>query len=118
VTVLEKLLKRAALGALWLYKRTLSPVLYFFGARCRHYPSCSDYAAEAFGRHPPWRAFWLTVSRLARCHPLGSHGIDPVPKGPGGPWWQIWRLGDWAWSERSGEEAPKPSAVLDEPPGL
>ncbi|VAW06535.1 Membrane protein insertion efficiency factor YidD [hydrothermal vent metagenome] len=105
MTALGNIAKGAALGALWLYKRTLSPVLYFFGARCRHYPSCSDYAAEAFHQHSPWRAFWLTLSRLSRCHPFGSHGIDPVPKGQGGAWWQIWRLGDWAWTERGGDES-------------
>jgi uncharacterized protein len=118
MTALGNIVKAAALGALWLYKRTLSPVLYFFGARCRHYPSCSDYAVEAFHQHSPWRAFWLTLSRLARCHPFGSHGIDPVPRDLSGAWWQIWRLGDWAWTERGAGKPQKTPAKLDEPPGL
>lgn len=108
----------AALGALWLYQRSLSPLFYFLGARCRHAPSCSDYAADAFRMHHPWRAFWLTVSRVSRCHPFGSHGIDPVvPEARQGQWWQIWRLGDWAWTERGGDR-PKNAQKLDEPPGL
>ncbi|MBT8471346.1 MAG: membrane protein insertion efficiency factor YidD [Marinicaulis sp.] len=98
--MLNQLLSSAALGAIWVYQRSLSPVLYFFGARCRHYPSCSAYSADAFRKHGAWRGFWLTLSRLARCHPLGSSGVDPVPEGPARPWWRLDRQGDWSWRER------------------
>jgi len=93
---------RAALAALWLYRRSLSPFLYALGVRCRHEPSCSSYAAEAFARHRFARAFWLSVSRLSRCHPFGSHGFDPVPGDDPRPGWRFWRLGDWRWTERGG----------------
>lgn len=108
----------AALGAVWLYKRTLSPVFYLFGARCRHQPSCSDYAAEAFRRHDPHRAFWLSLSRISRCHPWGSHGFDPVPDEPRQVGWRIWRLGDWAWTERGARASQERAAALDERGGL
>ncbi|GJL93677.1 MAG: hypothetical protein DHS20C05_00820 [Hyphococcus sp.] len=100
----KNLIAHAVAGVVWVYKRTLSPVLYFFGARCRHYPTCSEYAVDAFSKHHPWRAFWLSLSRILRCHPFGSHGIDPVPDEYAGAWWQIWRLGDWAWTERGGDK--------------
>jgi putative membrane protein insertion efficiency factor len=100
--------KSAALGLLWLYKRILSPILYFFGVRCRHYPSCSDYSSEAFRMHRFWRAFWLSISRLVRCHPFGSHGFDPVPSAKPDVGWKFWQLGDWTWRER-GLENPTPS---------
>ena len=45
----------------------------------RYYPSCSDYAVEAFSVHRFWRAFGLTARRLLRCRPFGPHGIDLVP---------------------------------------
>ena len=89
-------------AALALYKRTLSPVFAFFGARCRHYPSCSDYAAEAIERHGALKGGVLTVSRLCRCHPFGSHGVDPVPESLPDAGWRIWRYGDWAWTARGG----------------
>ena len=91
-----------ALGLLWLYKRLFSPVFYFLGARCRHEPTCSAYAAEAFQKHRLGRAFWLILSRICRCHPLGSHGFDPVPETTPDVGWRFWRLGDWAWTERAG----------------
>ena len=97
-----------ALGVVWLYKRTLSPVFYLLGARCRHQPTCSDYAAQAFRRHHPWRAFWLSLSRISRCHPFGSHGFDPVPDAPRQAGWRFWRLGDWAWTERSAAPKSRP----------
>ena len=93
---------RIALGAIWLYRRTLSPFLYALGVRCRHAPSCSQYAAEAFRKHRFARAFWLSVSRVSRCHPFGSHGFDPVPDDAPQVGWKFWKLGDWAWTERGG----------------
>ncbi|MEM8987618.1 MAG: membrane protein insertion efficiency factor YidD [Pseudomonadota bacterium] len=89
-----------AIGALKLYKRILSPVLTVLGVRCRHLPTCSDYAAESFRRHGAWRGGWLTLSRLCRCHPLGSHGWDPVPQKLPLARWRPWRYGDWAWTPR------------------
>jgi uncharacterized protein len=46
---------------------------------CRFYPSCSNYAVEAFTVHGFWRGLSLTIRRLVRCRPFGSHGVDLVP---------------------------------------
>lgn len=46
---------------------------------CRFTPSCSSYAVEALQVHGSARGLWLTVRRLARCHPFGPSGWDPVP---------------------------------------
>ncbi|MEM8772022.1 MAG: membrane protein insertion efficiency factor YidD [Pseudomonadota bacterium] len=99
----QTFLNKAAMAALKIYKALLSPVFYLLGARCRHAPSCSDYAVDAFRKHRFGRAFWLTVSRLSRCHPLGSHGFDPVPEDAPHVGWRFWKLGDWSWRERAGE---------------
>ncbi|MEQ8179654.1 MAG: membrane protein insertion efficiency factor YidD [Amphiplicatus sp.] len=95
---------RILIGAVWIYRRTLSPVLYFLGARCRHAPSCSEYAAEAVRRHGAGKGSVLAFSRLVRCHPLGSKGWDPVPETLPRAGWRLWRYGDWAWTERDGPE--------------
>ncbi|MFZ4540275.1 MAG: membrane protein insertion efficiency factor YidD [Rickettsiales bacterium] len=46
---------------------------------CRFNPTCSHYAAEAITRHGACVGAWLTLKRLARCHPWGGAGDDPVP---------------------------------------
>ena len=46
---------------------------------CRFYPSCSNYAVEAFTVHGFWRGLALTARRLLRCRPFGPHGVDLVP---------------------------------------
>ena len=104
---------RALLGLVWLYKRTVSHVFAFFGVRCRHLPGCSDYAATALRRHGAWRGGWLAVSRLARCHPFGSHGWDPPPETLPDHGWRFWRYGDWSWRRR--EAAPEKNPMPEDP---
>lgn len=67
-----------------LYRVTLSPAKTFlFGplSRCRFTPSCSEYALEALHRHGALAGAWLAAKRIARCHPWGGCGCDPVPEG-------------------------------------
>lgn len=59
-----------------IYQRVVSPWL---PSSCRYVPSCSQYAHEALSTHGPLRGTWLAVRRIARCHPLGGSGYDPVP---------------------------------------
>ncbi|PZX12263.1 hypothetical protein LX81_03670 [Palleronia aestuarii] len=58
------------------YRLFLSP---WVGHNCRFQPTCSAYALEALRRHGAWRGGFLTIRRLARCHPWGGSGIDDVP---------------------------------------
>jgi putative membrane protein insertion efficiency factor len=69
------------LALLYIYKYALSPVLHMIapGGGCRFTPTCSAYAIEAVKRHGPVRGGWLALKRIAKCHPWGSHGHDPVP---------------------------------------
>ena len=66
-------------GLIRAYQIVLSPVL---GPRCRFLPTCSDYAREALAVHGLPRGGWLALRRLARCHPFGGCGHDPVPPPP------------------------------------
>jgi len=64
------------LGLLAGYRRIISPLL---PPACRFYPTCSAYAAEALRRHGTMKGSFLTVKRLARCHPFCEGGVDLVP---------------------------------------
>lgn len=69
-------MRSLVLALIGLYQAAFSPA---FRGSCRHEPSCSAYAREAVERHGAARGLWLALKRLARCHPLGSSGYDPVP---------------------------------------
>ncbi|TVP55926.1 MAG: membrane protein insertion efficiency factor YidD [Halomonadaceae bacterium] len=58
------------------YQYGISPLL---PSRCRFYPTCSSYAVEAVEHHGVAKGLWLALKRLARCHPWGNSGYDPVP---------------------------------------
>lgn len=65
-----------AQGLIWAWRLLLSPLL---GPRCRFLPTCSEYGLEAVKALGPWRGGWLTLRRIARCHPWGGSGYDPLP---------------------------------------
>ncbi|MDE5900883.1 MAG: membrane protein insertion efficiency factor YidD [Muribaculaceae bacterium] len=59
-----------------LYQLIISPML---PPSCRFTPTCSQYAVEALEKHGVVKGGWLTLKRIARCHPWGGSGYDPVP---------------------------------------
>ncbi|HTT47709.1 MAG TPA: membrane protein insertion efficiency factor YidD [Pseudolabrys sp.] len=81
-------------GLVTLYRYTLGPLI---GPRCRHLPSCSEYADEALRRHGLWAGSWMTLARILRCQPWGTHGLDFVPaQVPASARWYLpWRYGRW-----------------------
>lgn len=59
------------------YQAAISPWL---GPSCRHQPTCSAYMIGAIEEWGAFRGSWLGIRRLAKCHPWGTSGYDPVPK--------------------------------------
>lgn len=102
---------------IYLYRYSFSA---FAGRHCRHEPSCSAYAIEAIKLNGAWRGFWLTLSRVWRCGPGGSHGYDPVPdlRAVKKPLWRCYAYG--RWSPKQIMDAQKSafdqSALRDEKP--
>ena len=63
------------LGMIIGYQKVISPLI---PARCRYYPTCSQYGFMALRWHGIWRGILLTSARIARCHPWGGSGVDFV----------------------------------------
>jgi putative membrane protein insertion efficiency factor len=70
------LVARILVAPIRFYQRFISPAL---PASCRYYPTCSAYAVESLQVHGALRGSWLSVRRVARCHPWHAGGFDPVP---------------------------------------
>ena len=70
-------MKKVIIKLIHFYQRAVSP--YKGRSMCIYYPTCSQYALEAFRKWGPFKGLYLTVRRLLRCHPWGGSGYDPVP---------------------------------------
>jgi len=71
------MISRLLLALIAFYRYVISPLMM---PRCRFYPSCSCYAAEAIATHGGLRGSWLALRRLLRCHPWSrTSGVDLVP---------------------------------------
>lgn len=75
-SLLTKVLAWPFIALIKMYQWIISPL---FPAKCRFTPTCSHYGLEAFRKHGIFKGFWLTLKRIARCHPWGGQGYDPVP---------------------------------------
>ncbi|MGO1585560.1 membrane protein insertion efficiency factor YidD [Mesonia sp.] len=73
---LQKILIAPFLGIIKIYQNYISPLT---PASCRFQPTCSSYAKEAFITHGLFKGLVLSVKRIAKCHPWGASGYDPVP---------------------------------------
>lgn len=59
------------------YRKFISPL---FPPRCKYYPSCSQYALDAYEKHGFFKGTLLSVWRLLRCNPWSLGGVDYVPE--------------------------------------
>jgi putative membrane protein insertion efficiency factor len=67
---------RVLMAPVVVYQRVISP---YIAPRCRFEPSCSAYTLEALRVHGAVKGLWLSIRRIARCHPFNPGGYDPVP---------------------------------------
>ncbi len=70
------ILYKTILKFIFFYQKIISPIL---PARCRYYPTCSNYGKQALAWHGVYKGTWLLIRRISHCHPLGGHGVDFVP---------------------------------------
>ncbi|MFL0571347.1 membrane protein insertion efficiency factor YidD [Priestia megaterium] len=65
---------------LLLIKGYQKGISLFLPARCRFYPTCSQYGVESIKRFGAVKGSYLTVKRILKCHPFHPGGIDEVPE--------------------------------------
>lgn len=58
------------------YRYVISPLT---PASCRHIPTCSVYSLNALSKYGIVKGGSMAANRIARCHPWGTEGYDPVP---------------------------------------
>ena len=59
-----------------VYQLIISPML---GSNCRFIPTCSEYSMESLREYGLIKGIFLSIKRIGKCHPWGSHGYDPIP---------------------------------------
>jgi len=57
------------------YQKFISPLL---GQNCRFYPTCSQYAIQAYQKYGFFKGTYLAVKRVLKCHPYHPGGYDPL----------------------------------------
>ncbi len=69
-------MKYLALALISVYQKYISP---WFPKSCRYVPTCSEYSKQAFVKYSFFKALWIALKRLGRCHPFAGSGYDPLP---------------------------------------
>ena len=69
---------KTAIVLLKVYRLVISPFFSALGINCRFYPTCSQYAMDAFRLYGFRRGLIKTVCRLGKCHPFHPGGYDPA----------------------------------------
>ncbi|MFZ3577729.1 membrane protein insertion efficiency factor YidD [Virgibacillus sp. DJP39] len=70
-------MKFVIISLITFYRKAISP---FKPPSCRFHPTCSEYGLESVKRFGAIKGGYLTVKRIAKCHPFHSGGIDLVPE--------------------------------------
>lgn len=70
-------MNKLAIKAIKWYQSKISPNT---PPKCRHSPTCSNYALEAYERFGFFKASFLTTKRIISCNPLVKPKYDPVPE--------------------------------------
>ena len=70
------MMKRILIWLIKLYQKIPGP----WHNSCRHIPTCSNYSIEAIKEYGAIKGSYMSIKRILRCNPWGTHGYDPVIK--------------------------------------
>ncbi|MBO6166086.1 MAG: membrane protein insertion efficiency factor YidD [Eubacterium sp.] len=70
-------MKKICISIIKFYRKYISPLKG--RSTCIFYPTCSEYAIQAYEKYGFFKGTLLTVWRILRCNPFNKGGYDPVP---------------------------------------
>ena len=70
-------MKKICICLIKMYRKYRSPLKRH--GTCIFYPTCSEYAIQAYEKYGFIKGTGLTIWRILRCNPFSEGGYDPVP---------------------------------------
>jgi putative membrane protein insertion efficiency factor len=58
-----------------VYQKCISPSI---GARCKYYPTCSEYTRQAIDKYGIIKGSFLGIKRILKCNPFSHGGVDKL----------------------------------------
>ncbi len=74
--MINKIITYLIIICIRIYQLFLSPII---GQNCRYLPTCSEYTLDCIKQFGIIKGALISLKRISKCHPWGSHGYDPVP---------------------------------------
>lgn len=66
-------MKRVFICMINFYQKHISSL---FGAKCRFYPTCSEYTKQAIDKYGIIKGIFKGLKRILKCNPFHAGGID------------------------------------------
>ncbi|MGN0367169.1 MAG: membrane protein insertion efficiency factor YidD [Wujia sp.] len=70
-------MRKTCVKMIQFYKKNISPYKPY--GCCKYYPTCSQYAIQAYEKYGTVKGTALTAKRILRCNPFSKGGYDPLP---------------------------------------
>lgn len=71
-------MKKILILLIKIYKKILSPIINYFGVKCKYYPTCSEYTMQAIEKYGTIKGCFLGIKRILKCNPFSKGGYDPL----------------------------------------
>lgn len=71
-------MKNIMINIIKFYKKHISIFGESRGIKCKFYPTCSEYAIQAYEKYGFIKGSFLTIKRIFKCNPFSKGGYDPL----------------------------------------
>lgn len=71
-------MKKIMIKIIMFYQKHISVNFEKNGVKCKYYPTCSEYALQAYNKYGFFKGTILTIKRVFKCNPFSKGGYDPL----------------------------------------